>query len=119
MITLASARPAQAGDYRRCGIRVASLNASGHLWRGGSVPNAAALTNRSRGTSLASPNPPLSSNVGHHKSNSVFNGSFLVCVFSFRGGASFSVSSRQKKTPVGVFVFSLSAVQGFRFHRGK
>jgi hypothetical protein len=53
MITLASARPAQASDYGRCGIRVASLNADGHLWRGGSVPNAPALTSRSSGTSLA------------------------------------------------------------------
>jgi len=53
VITIASARSAQAGDYGRCGIRAASLNASGHLWRGGSVPNAAALTIRSSGTSLA------------------------------------------------------------------
>jgi hypothetical protein len=35
VITLAPARPAQAGDYGRCGIRVASLNASGTF--GGAV----------------------------------------------------------------------------------
>jgi hypothetical protein len=29
VISLASARPAPAGDYGRCGIRVASLNAVG------------------------------------------------------------------------------------------
>ena len=34
-----------------------------HLWWGGSVPNASALTTHSRGTSLAAPNPPLNSDV--------------------------------------------------------
>ena len=48
MIILASARPAPAGDYGRCGIRVASLNAVGTFGGGGSVPNASALTSHSR-----------------------------------------------------------------------